>query len=93
MYPAYIALVVSFVLVIVLHAWCVRRLAYLYNRMQASRTQHTKIRTEAISLAKEVGELELGVDSNEVSIQALEREIEELEEKLKAGVPEEDAER
>jgi len=93
MYPAYLALVVSFVLVILLHAWCVRRLAYLFNKMQASQAQHKKVRTEAISLAEEVGGLERGIDSNEISIQSLEREIKELQEKLTAGVPEEDAER
>ena len=92
MYPAYIALVVSFVLVIVLHAWFVRRLASFYERAQASRSQYGKLRTEMLSLAEEVGELERGMDSNDITIRTLEREIEELEEKLKAGVSEEEEE-
>ena len=47
MYIAYLALVVCFVMVIVLHAWCVRRLASCYDRLQANKMQYKKLRMEA----------------------------------------------
>ena len=89
-YTAYIALVVSFTLAIVLHGWFVHRLASLYERTRTSKSQYGKHRSEMISLVEEVDELERGTVSNGIAIQNLEREREELEEKLKAGVSEEE---
>ena len=78
MYPAYIALVVCFVLVIVLHAWFVRRLSALKEQARADELEYHKLRMEMIALSESVSELDRGRDSNQVSILALEREIEEI---------------
>ena len=76
MYTAYIALVVCFVLVIILHAWFVRRLSTLRDRARAGESECRRLRMEAEEVAETVAELNRGRNSNQVSIVALEREIE-----------------
>jgi len=83
MYTAYIALIVSFILVIVLHAWFVRRLTGLHDEVRERKSEYQKLHAETVELAESVGELDRGKDSNATSIQALEREIEDTKIKMR----------
>jgi len=88
MYSAYMVLVVSFVLVIVLHAWFVRRLNRARDQAHAVKDNYTRLHTEVIELAETVDELERGKGSNATTLQVLEREIEEFREKIKSFLEE-----
>jgi|APSaa5957512622_1039677.scaffolds.fasta_scaffold32287_2 uncharacterized protein (DUF342 family) len=83
MYTAYIALIISFILVIVLHAWFVRRLTGLHEQVRECKSEYQKLHAETMELAESVGELDRGKDSNATSIQALEREIEDTKIKIR----------
>ena len=88
MYSAYMVLVVSFVLVIVLHAWFVRRLNHARDQARAVKDEYTRLRQEVAELAEAVDELERGKGSNATTLQVLEREIEEIRDKIKSFLEE-----
>ena len=77
-------LVFGFVLTIVLQAWFVRRLSYLRGKTKESKGHCDRLREEAGSLAEAVTEFKRGLESNTTSVQMLEREIEDLREKIAA---------
>jgi uncharacterized protein (DUF342 family) len=83
MYTAYIALIISFILVIVLNAWFVRRLTGLHEEVRECKNEYQKLHAETVELAESVGELDRGKDSNVTSIQALEHEIEDTKLKIR----------
>ena len=88
MYSAYMVLVVSFVLVIVLHAWFVRRLTRYHERAHAVKEDSDRLHAEVAELAETVDELSRGKDSNATTLQVLEREIEEIQEKIRSFLEE-----
>ncbi|MEW6753280.1 MAG: hypothetical protein AB1505_20210 [Candidatus Latescibacterota bacterium] len=88
MYSAYMALVVTFVLVIVLHAWFVRRIARLRDQARALREDCERTRQELAELTQVVSELDHGKDSNAVSIVALDREIQDVRARIRAFLSE-----
>ncbi len=83
MYPAYIALIVIFILVIVLQAWFVRRLSNLHDQAQGAKSEYNRLRSEMMELSETVGELSRGRDSNEITLKTLEREIEDAKVKIR----------
>jgi CHASE3 domain sensor protein len=82
-YSAYMALVVGVILVIVAHAWFVRRLSRWRDRSRQVRETFQRLHAETLELAETVDELERGKESNAVSIQTLERESEEIEVRIR----------
>ena len=88
MYSAYMVLVVSFVLVIVLHAWFVRRLNHARERAHAVKDDYNRLRKEVAEAAETVDELDRGKDSNGTTLQTLKREIEEIREKIRTFLEE-----
>jgi len=83
MYTAYIALIVSFILVIVLNAWFVRRLTALHEQGRERKSEYQKLHAEMVEMTEAVGELDRGKDSNATSIQVLKREIEDTKIKIR----------
>ncbi len=79
MYPAYIALIIVFNIVILLQAWFVRRLSRLRDQAHDAKTEYHKLHSEVVELSEMVNELSRGKESNEVSQQTLKREIEDIE--------------
>jgi peptidoglycan hydrolase CwlO-like protein len=77
-----IYLVVGVIVVIVLRAWLVRRMAFLRLQARNSRERYEHLRSQATELANDVGELDHGLRSNAASIQSLEEEIEQLKQTI-----------
>ncbi|MFH1567969.1 MAG: hypothetical protein ABIL09_08195 [Gemmatimonadota bacterium] len=77
-----VVLVFGFVSLIVLQAGFVRRLTHLRARSQECKTAYDKLREEVVSLSEQVSSLDRAVDSNGVSILALERETESLQKQI-----------
>ena len=77
-------LVFGFVFVILLQAWFVRRITQLTARHQERKAAHRKLGEEAAELADEVTGLDRANESNVASIAGLEREIQELQERIAA---------
>lgn len=87
-YTAYMALIVCFILVIVLHAWFVRRLTGHRDRLRAVREEHGRLHAELTEASQAVADLGRGRESNTLSIAALEREIEELQTRVRTFLTE-----
>ena len=75
-------LVFGFVFTIVLQAWFVRRMSHLRGSLKERKREYDRLHAEATALGQTVSEFKHGKESNSVSVQALEREIEELREKV-----------
>ena len=80
--PLVFFLVFGFILAIVLQAWFVRRLSYLRGKTKENKDHYDRLHQEAVSLTEAVTEFDRGIDSSKISVQVLEREIEELEQKI-----------
>ena len=83
-----ILLVFGFVLLVLLQAWFVRRIAQLTTRHKERKDTHGKLRAQAAELGEEVASLDRAGESGATSITGLERETQELQERIDAFVAE-----
>ena len=87
-YAPQMALVASFLCVIVLHAWFTRRLIRLRDEALAERKEYERLRSDVLALSEEVVEFKRGMETNAVATKALEKEIEDWQRKIDSYVPE-----
>ena len=80
--------VFGFVLLILLQAWFVRRITRLTASHRERQNTYRKLAAEAADLAEEVVGLDRARDANTASIAGLERETQELQERIDTFVAE-----
>lgn len=89
-YVSLIALIVTFLLVIVLHAWFTRRMLALRERALASRSEYHKLHARVVALAEELGEMRQGIESNSAAVKTTEAAIEDMKQQIANYRPEEE---
>lgn len=87
-YVPQMALVVSFLCVIVLHAWFTRRMVRLRDETVAEHKEYERLRSDVLEISEEVVEFKRGMETNEVATKALEKEIEDWQRKVDGYSPE-----
>lgn len=87
-YAPQMALVASFLCVIVLHAWFTRRIVRLRDEAIAEHKEYDRLRGDVLALSEEVVEFKRGMETNEVATKALEKEVEDWQRKIDGYAPE-----
>ncbi len=87
-YVPQMALVVSFLCVIVLHAWFTRRIVRLRDAALAAHKEYEHLHSDVLALLEEVVEFKRGMENNSAAIKALGKEIEDWKRRIDSYTPE-----